>query len=154
MKAETTPALLADFYRAQRAAGWLAGLLAALALLGWALDVAALKSLLPGRVLMAPMTAYGLLLAGAALSAWRVKGARWRRGAVRGAGALFGGGGLLVLLLNLRASYPPVLVEVLEPVWLFGRMTARLASSTAFCFVLLGAAYWLLEARRWWAWLG
>src|SRR5262249_42649665 len=46
---------------------WIVALLGALALVGWALDMEALKSVLRDRVAMNPLTALGFLLAAGAL---------------------------------------------------------------------------------------
>lgn len=51
------------------AMGGLAALLGVLVLLGWAFDVAALKSVRPGLIAMQPLTAVCLALAGFALIA-------------------------------------------------------------------------------------
>jgi PAS domain S-box-containing protein len=153
MKDEQNSVLLARFHWAQRLAGGLAGLLAGLALLGWVLNLAALKSLSPGHLPMAPLTAMGLLLAGAGLSCWRAAGAGWRRWLLRGVGGLLVAGGVLVLVLHLRPASPPTLAEGLSGgLWGWGQ--ARLSDNTAWCFVLLGAACWLLDTGRWWTRVG
>jgi hypothetical protein len=95
---------------------------------------------------MMPSTACGLILAGAALALWRAEAGLWRRRAVRGAGGLIALLGLLALTLNRLSD------ELRGPGGLFA--PGWLASSTALCFALAGAAFWLLDARRWWTRMG
>ncbi len=62
------PRLIAKFRWASRAASVLVAAVSVIVLLGWALDVEALKAVLPGKVAMNPGgTAIGFLLCGAAL---------------------------------------------------------------------------------------
>lgn len=154
MKFAMDYSLLSRFRQAQRAAGASALWLGVLGLLGWIGNIALFKSGWPGRVPMAPATAYGLILAGAALWGWRAESVSERRWWWRSVGALLGLSGFSVVVLNGLAVYPSVVQTGWAAVWLFGRMTARLAGSTAWCFVLVGTALSLLPSGRWWTRLG
>jgi methyl-accepting chemotaxis protein len=135
-----------------RAAGVVVSALGALVLLGWALDVAVLRSVVPGLATMKANTALGFLLAGAAL--WlqspespqrRVRlGAQVCAGLVALLGVLtlaeYGSGwdlGIDQLLFREVAGGPlPV-------------AAGRMSPATALSFVLVAAALLLLDAGRW-----
>jgi len=120
-------------------------LIGGLALVGWSLDVDALKSGLPGRVAMNPLTALGLLLAAASL--WLLEAEResserraWpRRAAWMAAGAVTAIG--FATLLGYALGENIGLDQLLFQAYLAGN---RIAPNTALNFALVGAALLLL----------
>jgi signal transduction histidine kinase/CheY-like chemotaxis protein/HPt (histidine-containing phosphotransfer) domain-containing protein len=137
--------------RLSRALALLAGLVGALVLVGWALDVGALKSILPRRVAMNPLTALSLLLAAAAL---RVlddgAGAAARRPWMRR--AAFAGAGFVVLVgVVTVAGYALGNNLGLDQILFHARLgDNRIAPNTAANLALIGVALLLLdwEPRR------
>jgi signal transduction histidine kinase/CheY-like chemotaxis protein len=118
-------------------------------LLGWQLDVAALTSILPGRVAMNPVTALGFTLASVAL--WlslppaSAQGPRIAR-AARAAAALVALIGAVTLV-----GYAIGANLGLDQLLFRHRLGSnRIAPNTGVCFLLLGAALGLLdwEPRR------
>ncbi len=126
-------------------------LIGGLALVGWQLDVDALKSVLPGRVAMNPFTALGFLLAAASL--WLLEAERegsqrrvWlSRAAWIGAGAVAAIG--IVSILGYVIGENIGLDQLLFRARLGNN---RIAPNTALNFVLVGGALLLLgwESRR------
>jgi PAS domain S-box-containing protein len=121
------------------------------ALLGWALDVAALKSVLPGLTPMMPNTAVGFVLIGVGLGvASSTDPPLRRRRAAAAAAGLVAALGLLTLveyvvgadlhfdLLLFRHS--ALAVQTSPP--------GRMAPTTAACFLVLGSALICAGARR------
>ena len=134
-------------YQAQTFVAALAVVTGAMVLAGWALDIAALKSVLPGWVSMKPNTALGFILIGIALfpSAPATLGpglASFMSGFTRLCGLLAALIGALTLgeyLFAWDAGIDPWLFA--EPAGTVGTSTpGRMAPDTALCFVLLAAA--------------
>jgi PAS domain S-box-containing protein len=128
----------------RRAATALAGLIVVgclLALTGWLLDSSALKSLLPGRVAMNPMTAIGLILAAVALHLIADERRRWLARLFAAAVAALGAAcmacyGFGVDLRIDRLIFASDLGE------------NRMAPNTGACFFLAGAALMMLPHAR------
>ena len=121
-------------------------------LIGWALDVAVLKSVIPGLVAMNPATAIGFLLAGLALHLQRHEPVPVpsRRVAPVLAGAL------LLLGLSVLARYVAgfqwgvdqlLFPQALERAALSGYRN-RMAPNTAFMFVLIAVAFLGMDHRN------
>ncbi len=131
-------------------------LVGTIVLSGWAWNVPAMKSVVPGLAEMAPNTALGLILGGVALGLLHPRAsARLRRGVGKGCAWGLILMGLLPLLEELH------LLDLGFQQWLFGWVdwtsgtTPPLTPpSTASCFVLLGAALLLLgrpaSFPAWW----
>jgi PAS domain S-box-containing protein len=130
--------------------GLLAACLGVTVLIGWAFDVAALKTVFPGLVTMKANTALGLLLCGVALALLsREKAGSTLRfciaalaGMVIALGSLtlgeyFFGWNLGIDELLFRDAI--VSVGTSQP--------GRMAPSTAFCFVMTGSALWVASRR-------
>jgi PAS domain S-box-containing protein len=134
-----------------RACGALAILIGGLVLLGWALDVAVLKSLMPGRTAMNPGgTALALLLSGVSLWAQAREGMTSRR---RGVGIACAAAVLLIGLARLTGYLagwdggPDRMLfraELEREVAELGQAN-RMAPNTAAAFVLVGLALALLD---------
>src|SRR5262249_48344325 len=134
-----------------RALALLAGLVGGLVLVGWTLDVSVLKSILPRRVAMDPLTALSLLLGAAALSrlddmpgaAARPPAARWR--ALVYAGFVFGVGVVTVAGYALGDN-----LGLDQMLFRASLGDNRIAPNTAVSLILIGAALLLLdwEPRR------
>jgi PAS domain S-box-containing protein len=131
------------------AASLLAACIGALALVGWALDIEVLKSVVPGLVAMKANTAIGLVLSGAgmALVSWKEPG-RWLRAGITALAALVFSLGALTLAeyffgWDLRIDQW-LFREAPNTVWT--SQPGRMAPISAFCFVLIGVA--LLVASR------
>jgi PAS domain S-box-containing protein len=118
---------------------------ALLALTGWALDIEVLRTVVPGRVAMNPMTAIALLCATGALSLGA--GCRFER--------------LAALLAILTLGFGLVKLgsyffggDLGLDRWLFSRqldaeaVPNRMAPNTALCFALTGSALWFLVRER------
>jgi signal transduction histidine kinase/DNA-binding response OmpR family regulator len=120
-------------------------LMGGLVLVGWQLDVDALKSVLPGRVAMNPLTALGFLLAAASLWFLEEGGAAPARpGGRRRAGRVGAG---LVVLIGLVTVLGYALGENvgLDQVMFRARLgDNRVAPNTGVNFILVGAALLLL----------
>jgi PAS domain S-box-containing protein len=117
-----------------------------LVLLGWALDVPALKSVLPGLVTMKANTAVCFVLAGTSLWLLAEKHARWGRAASRACPATLGLIAALTLAeyaLGWNARIDEILFRddpgAVGTVW-----AGRMALSTALAFLLVGTALGLL----------
>jgi PAS domain S-box-containing protein len=118
---------------------------ALLVIFGWAGDFEALRSIVPGRVSMNPVTAIGFVLAASAL--WVLcgieEGPGWRS---RQVAHLLG---LLVLLVGLQRliGYVTGWPFVLDRALFHDKLgTNRMAPNTAACFVLIGAGLMLLDS--------
>jgi CHASE3 domain sensor protein len=126
-----------------RLPGALAVLIGGLVLTGWALDIGALKSILPGWVSMKPNTALAFVLTGIALLCAKHPGARLGR-LCGGLAGLIG----LLTLVEYVSGWNPGFDQ-----WLFREAAGtvgtsypgRMAPDSALCFVLLAAG---LEAAR------
>ena len=122
----------------------------ALVLAGWAFEVGALKSVLPGLSSMKANTALGLVLAGVALWLWADEYAPPRQ---RRAGLVCAG--LVTLIGLLTLSQYVFGIDFGIDQWLFRDVSAtvttshpgRMGINTALVFVLLGGALMLLDAR-------
>ena len=119
----------------------IAGVTAVSVLLGWQFDSATLKSMLPGRVAMNPLTAVCFALSATALLVWREdsRGARDRFCA--GLGLVIATCGFVRLLGYLSGWYLPI-DSVLFAARLQGGggLANRMAPNTAFNFILIGCA--------------
>ncbi len=113
-----------------------------LVMVGWLLDIPALKSILPGRVAMNPMTALGLSLAALSLllQTGSKRGERW---SVRGLALLVG-----VIGIAKAAEYLLAIDLGIDRL-LFAAFLGdnQMAPNTAFSMVGVAAALWLLQAR-------
>jgi signal transduction histidine kinase/DNA-binding response OmpR family regulator/HPt (histidine-containing phosphotransfer) domain-containing protein len=119
----------------------------ALILLGWLLDVALLKTMLPGQVAMNPTTAVAFILAAGAL--WLAS----PRTATRGPWirrAAWAAAGLVVLIGAVTLAGYAIGVNLgLDQVLFRSRLGEnRIAPNTGLCLVLLGTALLLLESGR------
>ncbi len=141
---------------AGRAAGALAVLVGGAVLLGWALDVAALKSVLPGWVSMKPNTAVAFILTGVALLAFPMPDARTLLSRLSRFCALFAG---LIGLLSLSEyvfGWNPGFDQ-----WLFCESAGtvgtsypgRMAPDSALCFVMLAAGLETARTMRHRSWM-
>jgi hypothetical protein len=147
------PRNLTGFQFLARGAGAAVILIGGLVLVGWAFDVAVLKSLIPGLTAMNPGgTALAFLLAGVSLWTQAAAGATPRRRAVGIAGAA---GVLLIGLVQVGgylAGWDVGPDQLLFRAGL-GREAARaglpnrMSPNTAAAFVLVGLALTLLDAR-------
>ena len=124
-----------------RACGLIALALGLAVLIGWAFDVAALKTVLPGLTAMQPWTAITMVLAGGALLATTVPGriAATTSIALAGAVLLIGLQALLQHATGLdfgtdRLLFPTAVSNQLGPAH-----PGRPAEATSIAFVLLGA---------------
>jgi CheY-like chemotaxis protein len=115
-------------------------LIGGLALVGWQLDVDALKSVLPGRVAMNPLTALSFLLAAASLWLLEAESAgshprMWMsRAAWIGAGSVVAIGVVTILGYTLGENIGPTS-------WSRARLSNnRIAPNTAVNFILIGGA--------------
>lgn len=132
------------------AAGVAVGLMGVLVLLGWAFDIATLKSVLPGFVTMKANTAAGFLLAGAALVVLR---RRETPAAAKSAARAIAVGVALLGLLTLAeyASGRDLGIDQVlfaEPAGAVGTSApGRMAPNTAFNFVLVGLALLLVDSE-------
>lgn len=95
---------------AGRLAGALAVLVGAVVLTGWALDIAALKSVLPGWVSMKPSTAVAFILAGLGLLL-----ASRERAEVRSQGSAAFGSGICALRLAASSALRGVSICGTDP---------------------------------------
>lgn len=124
-----------------------------LVLLGWWLDVAIFKSVLPGAATMKPNTALCFVLAGAAL--WALHGEpasrralrRWAGQACAAVVSLVAWLTLSEYLFDFNAGidtlfYP---AEAFDP---HATHVGRMAPATALAFVFTGSALWLLKGAR------
>ncbi|MFH1464600.1 MAG: hypothetical protein ABIO70_09440 [Pseudomonadota bacterium] len=119
-------------------------------LAGWALDLAPLKSVLPGLVTMKANTALGFLLGGGALALCTGNVPPWRRALALGLAGL-------CLLLGLAPVSQDLFGRILgidqipfqEPAGAtFTAHPGRMAWPTALCFMALGGGLWMLPVRR------
>ena len=111
-------------------------------LFGWALDIGALKSVLPGLLAMKANTAAALLLCGLALAmSAGAAGARRRRLALllAGATALIGGLTFVEHLFSLDFGIDELLFPDPSPIVRISP-PGRMSSVAAFCLVLIAAA--------------
>ncbi len=135
---QSDPRVVEGFAVFARGAGVLAAAVALLVLLGWALDLALLKSLLPGHVEMKVNTAVGVLVIGVALAGCTLATPRLRNAS----------GLLSLVVLGIGAA---TLAQYLggydfgidtlwrdDPVAL-GRPPGRMSQLSSVAFVLLGA---------------
>src|ERR1700676_3305874 len=132
--------------RVARLCAWAVIVLGGLVLVGWTLDVDALKGVFPHLTAMNPVTALGLILAGGALELLQDEAAT---GARQRAGRICAGLTTLTGLAKL-GSYlwnAPIYVDQ----WLFAQSVAaaknQIAPNTAFVLLIIGAALLLLDVR-------
>ncbi|QIN80290.1 PAS domain S-box protein [Rubrobacter marinus] len=141
------PEIVAVSRSVSRVAGGVVAAIGVLVLAGWALDAEVLKRVSPDFVAMNPTVAVAFVLSGAALSL-SVEG---RRRAPSRAFAL------IVVLLGLLGLVEAIRGPIFGGLSLFGSEIAGgesggMATTSAFCFALLGAALLLpdLRIRRAW----
>jgi PAS domain S-box-containing protein len=153
MKMTDHPRNLTGFQFLARGAGAAVMLIGGLVLVGWALDVAVLKSLVPGLTAMNPGgTALAFLLAGVSLWAQAAPSAAQGRRAV-GIACAFGV--LLIGLVRVGDYFagwdggPDQLLfwAALEREAARAGLPNRMSPNTAAAFVLVGLALMLLDAR-------
>jgi len=138
------------FHRVVPLLGFVVVALSAIVLIGWAFDIAMLKSVFPGLVTMKANTAMGLLLSGLALAILSQKklGAPLRfciavlAGMVIALGALTLGEYFFGWNLGLDEL---LFRDVIESVGT--SQPGRMAPSTAFCFVMTGSALVVASQR-------
>ncbi len=148
MTIQPKPRLVAALRSVSFIAGPLVILLAGLVLLGWVLNVATMKSVLPGLVPMNPTSAAALVLAGASLwlSLVELKAPNHtrlvRRIALAAAAvvALLG----LLTLIEYVSGRALGMDRLLFPSKLSGN---RIAPSTGLNLLLVGAALWFLDVE-------
>jgi signal transduction histidine kinase len=121
-------------------------LLGILVLVGWLLDITALKRVLPGLVVMAPSTAVGLMLVGAALLA----SARGQDGVmgqvVAGAAAVIGLLTLVEYVAGVSLGIDRILFpDSVEPIGIFP--AGRMPPVSALNLLLTGSALLLYQRR-------
>ena len=148
------PAMVARRYVLSRAfsrvAGCAAAALGAAVLIGWWVDSARLKSVVPGLVAMNPATAIAFVLLGAALWPLRDQPALSR---ARALAWVFSAVAVVIALLCLSRLYlpwdlgPDRLLFADKVAGLAGGLPNRMAPNTALCLALLGAALLLLDYR-------
>jgi signal transduction histidine kinase/CheY-like chemotaxis protein len=139
---------IAAVRRFSRALSSLVALVGALVLIGWQLDVDLLKSVLPGRVAMNPLTALGLLLAAGSLRLLEEDPARSAR--VRRAAQVAAGGVLLIGIVTVIGYVLGGNVGLDQTMFRARLGDNRVAPNTAVSFILVGVALVLLdwEPRR------
>ncbi|MGB3308291.1 MAG: ATP-binding protein [Nodosilinea sp.] len=159
------PPLSSSVVRACRRFSWQAGIvvlvLGVLVLLGWALDIDILKSVIPGRITQKPNTALGLSMSGLGLLLWHWRQSSQRLGRYHRWYKL----GLMVVLYLVVALGVVTLIEyslgvdlgINRLVWVEPSpdvvdaiVGGRPAPNTAISFVLLGWALLLLVQQRYW----
>lgn len=115
-------------------------------LVGWTLDVTALKSVAPTLVAMKPNTAIAFVLSGVAL--WLLRKANgdawdaWAARLISGAVVLVGALTLVEWIFSLNLGIDELVFEDDVAV---GATPGRMSPNTAVCFVLVGAALLVLE---------
>jgi len=129
---------------------------AVLVLVGWAMNIAILKSILPSLVAMKPNTAMGLGLSGigSGLMAWKEpgKGLRATIAVIAAILMTLGAATLAEYAFNWNPGVDQLLFhEAPNTVWT--AQPGRMAPVSAFCFVLMGAAL-LAGSQRVPRWLG
>jgi signal transduction histidine kinase/CheY-like chemotaxis protein len=120
-----------------------------LVLIGWALRIDVLKSVVPGLVAMNPVTALTFIPLGAALWLSAPPGAGWRRGAARACGGVVAVVGLIKLCdfaLGWNTGIDRILFRDQLETIVAGRPN-RMAPNTALILLLLGAATLLGDGR-------
>ncbi len=120
-----------------------------LILVGWALDLAILKSVVPGLIAMKPNAALGFVLAGSAIAAIPREGRAPRASTgLAGAATAIGAATLLEYFLGIDLGIDQVLWR--EPPGSVGSLApGRMHPMTAFDFVLIGVATLCLAGDRW-----
>jgi len=144
------PGVIRAFRVISRGASLLVALTGLLGLLGWLLDVAVLRSVLPSLASMKVNTAVSFMLAGSSawlLSAGDATPRRLRAGRALAAAALVIG--LVTLFEYLFAWKPGIDDLLLHPASgaAIGLFPGRMAPATAANFVLIGLALLLIDAR-------
>jgi signal transduction histidine kinase len=134
------PSLVARYRGASVVLGAACAVLGAAVLVGWALELEALKSLFPGGVSMKPNTALSFVLGGAALALGAAGGRTGRAAAV----ALAATVAILAAATLVEYGGPDLAIDQLlfrEAAGTIGTtVPGRMAPNTAFGLLLLGAA--------------
>jgi diguanylate cyclase (GGDEF)-like protein/PAS domain S-box-containing protein len=138
---------------ASQYAGLLVVVLGGLVLAGWRLEIAVLKSFIPGLVWMNPTTAFTFILSGASLGLLQVqKSGPWIRQIGRasaGIVTLIGGIKLGEYLFGWNFGSDLVLFgEKLQSLDASSPVRIRIAPNTALNFFLLGLSLWLLDRNN------
>lgn len=128
-----------------RIAGGVAVSVGLLVLIGFALDIAGLRSVLPGEVEMKSNSALAFILLGATLFLLQTPGA-WVLLVVRGFIVVAGAISILTLA-EYASGWNLAIDEILFREDAASRLS-RMAPNTAFAFLLLCAALWLLSGPR------
>lgn len=118
-------------------------------LIGWALDIAVLKSVLPGWVSVKPNTAAAFILLGLSLAGLTRRSKATRHAA--GLSALLAGLLGAVTLLEYALDWDPGLDQLLfreSADAVATSVPGRMAPETALCFLLLAAAVLLCDTSR------
>jgi len=125
-------------------------LIGGLALVGWQLDVDALKSVLPGRVAMNPFTALGFLLAAASLWLLEAERAGSRRAWMRRAAWIAAGAVAAIGIVTILGYVIGENIGLDQLLFRARLGNNRIAPNTALNFVLVGGALLLFgwESRR------
>ncbi len=146
VEASIDPRRLASLRAVSRATSLFVLSAGCLVLLGWQLDLGALKSVLPGRVAMNPLTALGFILAAASLwllqesSSEPARAARIRHAAQMGACLVVAIGGVTLIGYAMGDNLG------LDQVMFRARLgTNRIAPNTGLNFLLIGVALLLLD---------
>jgi two-component sensor histidine kinase len=146
-------ARLRSFERFSLAAGAFTALTGGLVLLGWWLDLAALKNLLPGLTTMKPNTGVGFIFLGTAL--WLAERPPPNNRGLSAAARIVAGVPALLGLLTLAEYFSGRDLHFDD--WLFraavntegGPFPGRMAHATAFNMAMFGLALQLLNSRSW-----
>ncbi|MEO7913413.1 MAG: PAS domain S-box protein [Roseiflexaceae bacterium] len=152
LAAQRSPGIISLLYSVSRIASTIVITVGCLGLLGWVLDIAILKSVVPGLASMKANTALAFLLAGIALAGVQQShGDRrwwWVARACAATVALLG----FLTLIEYIFGRDLLIDQLLFTDRASSALPGRMASATALCFCLLGLALLLLKAQRgYWA---
>lgn len=126
--------------------GVLVAAVAVSVLVGWALDQSLLKSMMPGRIAMNPMTAACFIASGAAV--WILRSGGIGRH-IRWVGFFAAAGVLAVALIRLRDEFTNNIG--IDQMFFRSQLgNNRMAPSTAICFALTAIAMLLRDVRHRW----
>ncbi len=144
-----TADVVSPYHWVPRVCGWMALAFGVLALVGWAFDIAVLKSVIPGWITIKPNAALGISLLGGSLALLRGTASSPKKSAVgRGCavGAIvIGALTLAETLVGTNLGIDRLLFQEVDPTTAFpGRMTVK----SALNLVLLGTALLLLDRGK------
>ncbi len=131
-----------------RLLGWLTAAAGVSVLVGWALDLPVLKSVLPGAVTMKANTALGFVLGGLSIALVpRGPASRLAGRSLAVATALLGALTLAQYVLQVDLGIDQLLFR--EPEGTVGTLSpGRMAPTSAVAFLLVGVSSWLARSRR------